>query len=152
MKLKSALFKYLPSVLLVIVAGVHFILVGTMQISPWKGGGFGMFSTPGSPGMYLLRAYYNAPAKDVTINIPADLANDKNRIYHFPSHSRISALKQNLARKNWLVVNDTLATTNTQTAQGSAINMLPSDITVELWQLRFDAKAAAISTSLTVKY
>jgi hypothetical protein len=37
--------KFFPLILLLLVAANHFRLVKMRQITPWKGGGFGMFST-----------------------------------------------------------------------------------------------------------
>ena len=39
------LFPYLPPLILCLVAFLHFYLVRTHGLTPWKGGGFGMFST-----------------------------------------------------------------------------------------------------------
>ena len=40
---------WLPSAMLVIVAGMQCMLVTTRGLVPWKGGGFGMFSSVDSP-------------------------------------------------------------------------------------------------------
>ena len=41
---------WLPVALLLVVAGVQVALVKTEGLSPWKGGGFGMFSTTDDAG------------------------------------------------------------------------------------------------------
>jgi len=52
MKVYSKLrFHHLPAIILLIVASYQIYLVKTSRLSPWKGGGFGMFSTINSPGM-----------------------------------------------------------------------------------------------------
>ena len=51
------MFHYLPITLLVLIASLQFVLAHTKDLSPWKGGGFGMFSTVDSPGARKLRVY-----------------------------------------------------------------------------------------------
>ena len=47
----------LPIYLLIVVAIVQLILAHTKDLSPWKGGGFGMFSTVDYPSARKLRVY-----------------------------------------------------------------------------------------------
>jgi hypothetical protein len=51
----------LPVALLVSVACVQIILTRTSGLSPWKGGGFGMFSTTDDSGRRRVRVFVSAP-------------------------------------------------------------------------------------------
>ena len=46
--------KWAPSGLLLIVAAVHLCLVLTVDLTPWRGGGFAMFSTLDASGWRML--------------------------------------------------------------------------------------------------
>lgn len=52
---RSRFLPFLPPLLLVVVAVAQFGLANTTFLSPWKLGGFGMFSTTDSPGFRVLR-------------------------------------------------------------------------------------------------
>jgi hypothetical protein len=47
----------LPPALLLTVAGLQIALVHTADLSPWLGGGFGMFSTTDAPGARHVHVY-----------------------------------------------------------------------------------------------
>jgi hypothetical protein len=51
----------LPVALLVAVASVQVVLTRTAGLSPWKGGGFGMFSTTDDSGRRRVRVFVTAP-------------------------------------------------------------------------------------------
>ena len=51
----------LPVALLLAVAGAQMTLARTAGLSPWKGGGFGMFSTTDDAGRRRVRVFVSAP-------------------------------------------------------------------------------------------
>ena len=51
------LLPYLPPLALAVVAGAQFALAHSAPLSPWKGGGFGMFSTQDQPRSRTLRLH-----------------------------------------------------------------------------------------------
>jgi hypothetical protein len=148
---KTVFIKFTAVALLLLVAVIHFIILAVMPVSPWKGGGFGMFSTVGSHKMFLVRAYYNGHEKSIPIRIPAELNNYRNDIYFFPARSRLFTLKQKLENRKWWVSGDTVITGKAQKATDAALELRASDITVELWQVMFNAKSSIVSTSLRLK-
>ena len=63
----------LPAVLLTIVAVTQIVLTQVAMLSPWKGGGFGMFSTlDGRPFRYA-RLFVRAPGRSEEITVPPSL-------------------------------------------------------------------------------
>jgi hypothetical protein len=63
----------LPAVLLTIVATTQIVLTRVTMLSPWKGGGFGMFATlDGRPFRYA-RMFVRAPERSEELAVPASL-------------------------------------------------------------------------------
>jgi hypothetical protein len=63
----------LPALLLTIVATVQIVLTHVTMLSPWKGGGFGMFATlDGRPFRYA-RMFVSAPQRSEELAVPPSL-------------------------------------------------------------------------------
>jgi hypothetical protein len=63
----------LPAVLLTIVAAAQIVLTQVAMLSPWKGGGFGMFATlDGRPFRYA-RLFVRAPERSEELAVPPSL-------------------------------------------------------------------------------
>lgn len=67
------LARLLPSVLLVIVAGTQIVLARTAGMTPWKGGGFGMFSTLDHGAYRGVEAVIEGPNRSEALEIPPSL-------------------------------------------------------------------------------
>ena len=65
----------LPAVLLLLVAAGQVYLATRGSLTPWKGGGFGMFSTNDRPDSRRVRAWVSSAGGSEEIEISADLAN-----------------------------------------------------------------------------
>ena len=61
---------WLPSALLVLVALIQITLTRTVDLDPWKGGGFGMFATVDGISSRQLRATALAGSRWVPLGIP----------------------------------------------------------------------------------
>jgi len=73
MTVRAKLLASVPAALMLAVAATQLVLVETAELSPWKGGGFGMFATlDGGPNRHV-RIYLEAgPARNaVTPGSPA---------------------------------------------------------------------------------
>jgi hypothetical protein len=55
-RLQRAIERGLPGAILVLVALLQLYLAQTDNLSPWKGGGFGMFGAIDAPGMRVIQA------------------------------------------------------------------------------------------------
>jgi hypothetical protein len=63
----------LPACLLAIVASGQIVLTRVTMLSPWKGGGFGMFATlDGRPFRYA-RLFVRAPQRSEELAVPSSL-------------------------------------------------------------------------------
>jgi len=63
----------LPPLLLCGVALLQIVLTRTAGITPWKGGGFGMFSTLDQVGYRGVDAVVEAPGRSEELTIPSSL-------------------------------------------------------------------------------
>ena len=69
----------LPVALLLAVAGAQVTLTRTAGLSPWKGGGFGMFSTTDDAGRRWVRVFVSAPERSEEIAIAPSLEDAAKR-------------------------------------------------------------------------
>ena len=87
---------------LLAVAGWHVGLRASSDLTPWKGGGFGMFSTVDSPGTRLVRVEVTSPLGRTPVAVPAHLRDLAGAVRAAPSDGRMSALAQALADELWV--------------------------------------------------
>jgi hypothetical protein len=91
-------FWYLPSALLIGVACVQLWLSHTAGLSPWAGGGFGMFSSTDTRGNRHLHAFALRPGIRRELGIPRSLETDLQHVLVFPTASALHALAAELAQ------------------------------------------------------
>jgi hypothetical protein len=82
---------YLPIALLIFVALSQFILAHTVDLSPWLGGGFGMFSTTDDGVNRELRVFTTGAEGEEEREIPETLADLEQRARVLPSPPRLRA-------------------------------------------------------------
>ena len=88
---------YLPIILLIFVALNQIRLAKTSSLSPWWGGGFGMFSSTDSRGTRHIHAYAIRPGIRRELEIPSYLAQLERKVLTFPSESNLEKLAVELA-------------------------------------------------------
>jgi hypothetical protein len=88
---------YLPIFLLIIIALNQIRLAKTSSLSPWWGGGFGMFSSTDSRGTRHIHAYAIRPGIRRELEIPSYLAELERKVLTFPSESNLKKLAFELA-------------------------------------------------------
>ena len=88
-------------ILLCVVACLQIYLAMTKSLSPWKGGGFGMFSTVDSPDARFLRIYLINGTEETSILLPDSLKMLGREVQTIPSVSLASRLAQQLAQGTW---------------------------------------------------
>jgi hypothetical protein len=88
----SAWRVWLPVALLATVAGAQVTLARTSTLSPWKGGGFGMFSTTDDAGRRRVRIYVSAPGRSEEIAITPSLEDAAVRAAVLPTARRLAHL------------------------------------------------------------
>lgn len=88
---------YLPVTLLIGVACTQLWVAHVTNLSPWAGGGFGMFSTTDVRGNRHLHAFALRPGLRRELEIPSSLHHDVQRILVFPSEGALRTLALELA-------------------------------------------------------
>ena len=75
----------LPPLLLCVVAATQIGLTRAVSLTPWKGGGFGMFSTLDHVGYRGVDAVVEAPGRSEELEIPASLEESAARAAACPA-------------------------------------------------------------------
>src|SRR5438105_11942664 len=82
---------------LCLVAGLHVVRVWTCRQTPWKGGGFGMFSTVDDESARFLRCYLVTDDGELPLAIPPAADKMVAEIRAAPTQSALDDLAQRLA-------------------------------------------------------
>jgi hypothetical protein len=89
----------LPAVLLVAVAAVQITLTRTAALTPWKGGGFGMFSTSDHAGERALRIVVTARDRSEEIAVSPSLQDAADRATALPGERQLMRLARLVAAR-----------------------------------------------------
>jgi hypothetical protein len=87
--------------LLCAIACLQIYLAMTKSLSPWKGGGFGMFSTVDSPDARFLRIYLVNGNEETAVLLPDHLKKLGREVQTIPSTALASDLARRLAHGTW---------------------------------------------------
>jgi hypothetical protein len=91
-------FGWLPCILLLAGTINHFFLVRTGNLSPWLGGGFGMFaSTDVAPSRLLFVTLVNESGEEYAVPLSGKLKKLKRRARGMPGKRQLEVL----ARETW---------------------------------------------------
>jgi hypothetical protein len=82
----------LPTVLLLAVASGQMILARTAHLSPWKGGGFGMFASVDGLPFRWVRLYVFAPERSEELALPPSLEDQAHRVVTWPHRWALEGL------------------------------------------------------------
>ena len=82
----------LPVALLLSVAGAQVVLTRVSGLSPWKGGGFGMFSTTDDSGRRSVRVFVTARDRSEEIAVTPSLEDAASRAAVLPNHGQLTRL------------------------------------------------------------
>ena len=124
----------LPVALLVAVAGAQVTLATTAGLSPWKGGGFGMFSTTDDGGRRYVRVFVDAVDRSEEIAISPSLEDAARRAELLPRNAQLSRLAQ-------LVV------------ERERRHRRPVDtVRIEAWRIEYARETLAATTRLTREF
>jgi hypothetical protein len=115
---------YAVPVLLCAVVLVQRIEVHLVDLSPWKGGGFGMFSTVEAPSARFLRVYLHTQDGDHLVTLPRALASRARELRTAPTLERAKDLARAAAAARWLLLDVDLAT-RARAAGGGQSNDAP---------------------------
>jgi hypothetical protein len=122
--------RYVPVAVLIAVALLQLLLAHTAHLSPWAGGGFGMFSTTDTGSNRHLHVLAFWPGIELEIHPPRALEDLERRLRVLPSDSNLRAYAHAVA--------DTLVLDPQP----------PTAVRVTLWCTRFDSDTLAPSSSV----
>lgn len=88
---------------LVIVLASHVSLRWSSDLTPWKGGGFGMFSTVDSPASRVVRVELVTDVGTMSVASPSALGDLVSAAKAAPSTGRLVRLAEELAEQWWIV-------------------------------------------------
>jgi hypothetical protein len=87
----------LPAAIMTLVALLQIYLAHTARLDPWKGGGFGMFSTTeGGPNRHV-HVYLSGVAGEERIDTPDSLEDLEHRVRTLPTTSRMQEFARALS-------------------------------------------------------
>jgi hypothetical protein len=83
---------YCPVAVLLSVAGAQLVLVRTAHLTPWKGGGFGMFAAVDGGAVRSVRIVVEGPGRSEVLNVPPSLEIDAERAAALPISGLLTRL------------------------------------------------------------
>jgi hypothetical protein len=89
----------LPAALLVGVGAAQVVLTRTAALSPWKGGGFGMFSTTDDAGRRQVRIFVTGDERSEELAIPASLVDLARRAAVLPGDRQLASLARGVVAR-----------------------------------------------------
>ena len=101
-KLESLLYRFGTSLILVFIACFQIYNAQAHDLTPWKGGGFGMFSTVDSPGARFVRIYLITDGGEVPVEPPASMSRLVDKARAVPSQANVSRLVDQLRDATWV--------------------------------------------------
>jgi hypothetical protein len=113
---------FIPPVLLFVVALHQIYLARSEQLSPWKGGGFGMFSSTELGAARYVRIFLSAPDRSEELQIPDSLLDAAQRSAALPSNSQLHNLAELVVRRE------------------EKHERFVDTVRIEVWRTRFDVQ------------
>jgi hypothetical protein len=124
----------IPTFLLIVVACVQIYLARNADLTPWKGGGFGMFSTTDGNANRYLRVYVTAPQRSEEILIKPSLEDLATRAEMYPQNSQLEKLAKAIL-------------------QDQQKKHLPAQsVRIEVWRIEYDQPKLKPTTKVIHEY
>jgi len=140
---------------LLVVAASQIHRVRTDGLPPWKGGGFGMFSTVDSIRARFVRVHLQIDGVDVRAALPRDWRPFATELQAVPGGQRLEALARELLEAPWVrfVRSDNGEAVFRKLPAGRALTspharVEPAAVRVEVWRYHFDAPSTQLRASL----
>jgi hypothetical protein len=86
---------------LCLVAGLHVVRVWTVGQTPWKGGGFGMFSTVDDESARFVRCYLMTDDGELPLPVPPAGEKLVAELRAAPTQAKLDELARRLAGQSW---------------------------------------------------
>lgn len=125
---------------LCLVAGLHVVRVWTARQTPWKGGGFGMFSTVDSESNRFLRAYLITATGELPLQLPPALDKRSGEQRAAPSVDGLRGIATRVAAQEWRRGGKCGELEPIPLAERATDAVGFQAVRVECWRLRFEAR------------
>ncbi len=119
-----------PVVVLLTVGCVQLLFARTAGLSPWKGGGFGMFSTTDDAGRRHVRVFVSAPERSEEIAISPSLEDAARRAAVWPTDAALSRLARRVVERE------------------GRYRRPVDTVRIETWRIKYAPDTLAATTSL----
>ena len=120
MRLSPRWAEAIPAALLAVVAGSQLVLARTANLTPWKGGGFGMFSTLDHAAFRRISIVIDAPDRSEALELPESLEEIAARAANCPA--------------DWLLRRFAIEIVARERRHDRAV----SHVTIQVWRTEFD--------------
>jgi hypothetical protein len=125
--------------LMIAVAGTQIYLGMRHQLSAWKGGGFGMFSTYDTPGhrVVLVQLHAGGQVHHATVSGSSDLLKAIEQVRVFPRQAALSALAERLQDLSWGLAEPGGQVVLVRSAGQPVRPLVVERVSVEVWRLAY---------------
>lgn len=146
---------FLAPALLLGVAGWHSYQVAANNLTPWEGGGFGMFSTVDKRQARFVRCKLITSTGEVRARLPGHLDTYVEQMRALPTQARADELAGYLARAAWAPPSDSGGSSGGDSlyrylAPGDTSSAAPvpvAAVRVEVWRYRFHSRPFRLEAS-----
>lgn len=129
-RVAEAVAVVVPAALLLAVASTQVWLSTTSRLSPWKGGGFGMFASVDGLPFRSVRITISAPERSEELHVPPSLEDLAARTATFPHEAAMERLGRAVAAR--------------ERRQGRPVRA----VTIDVWRATYSATLDAEWTKL----
>lgn len=97
-----------PTLALLVIFAIQIVTAHTTVLTPWKGGGFGMFSTVDVDTERIVVLVLDIDGQESPAVIPEAFDDDLRSLRPMPTTERTKSLAHRLARHRWVHIDDAL--------------------------------------------
>lgn len=98
----TGLIAAVPLALLLAIFGLQYVTAQTTVLTPWKGGGFGMFSTVDVDTGRIVKAYFDIDGQEYPVAVPEQLDGTIKSLRPMPTEERVEDFARRLAAIEWV--------------------------------------------------
>lgn len=131
---KARYLAFIPTTFLIIVACIQIYLARNADLTPWKGGGFGMFSTTDGNANRYLRVYVTGPQRSEEILIKSSLEDLATRAQMYPGNSQLEKLAKAILKDQ------------------QKKNLPAQSVRIEVWRIQYDQPTLRPTTKVIHEY
>lgn len=146
--MKTNLLGLLPIMLMCAVAANQMVRCNFGHLSPWKGGGFGMFSTTDAPNSRMIFIYLEGEGQRYPTSCPKELRFDYYKLRTLPTPNRMLSFAERLHQFTWIDYG-TIAGYAVHPEDGDSLNDSRGD---DDWSRALDPDGQAKQTIKSVEF